>query len=137
MKKVIIWLLVLSLVVICQCVPYWVDDFACEQYKTEIEKAIAEVEGISMIDTLIECGNVANGNHTYLIVNALIKTEDQEEIVNDKFPDAYEVLPFEKLRFETEMIEQFSKYVVDNSKNYYVVVYAKSAPFYYLDFRGH
>ncbi len=33
--------------------------------------------------------------------------------------------------------EQFSKYVIDNSKKYYVLVYAKSAPFYYLDLRGH
>ncbi len=32
MKKVIVRILVVSLVVICLCMPYWVDDFACERY---------------------------------------------------------------------------------------------------------
>ena len=137
MKKVIVGILVVSLVVICLCMPYWVDDFACEQYKIEVEKVITEVDDISMIDTLNGCGNVANGNHTYLIVTALIESEYEKEIVKDKFPDAYEVLHFEELHFETKTSMQFSKYVIDNSKKYYVLVYAKSAPFYYLDLRGH
>ena len=137
MKKVIVGILVVSLVVICLCMPYWVDDFACEQYKIEVEKVITEVDDISMIDTLNGCGNVANGNHTYLIVTALIESEYEKEVVKDKFPDAYEVLHFEELHFETKTSKQFSKYVIDNSKKYYVLVYAKSAPFYYLDLRGH
>ena len=137
MKKVIFGILVVSLVVICLCMPYWVDDFACEQYKIEVEKVITEVDDIGMIDTLNGCGNVANGNHTYLIVTALIESEYEKEIVKDKFPDAYEVLHFEELHFETKTSRQFSKYVIDNSKKYYVLVYAKSAPFYYLDLRGH
>ena len=49
----------------------------------------------------------------------------------------YEVLHIEELHFETKTSRQFSKYVIDNSKKYYVLVYAKSAPFYYLDLRGH
>lgn len=137
MKKVIVRILVVSLVVICLCMPYWVDDFACEQYKIEVKKVITEVDDIGMIDTLNGCGNVANGNHTCLIVTALIESEYEKEIVKDKFPDAYEVLQFEELHFETQTSRQFSKYVIDNSKKYYVLVYAKSAPFYYLDLRGH
>ena len=137
LKKIIIWGLIALVIIICLCIPYWVDDFACEQYKIEVEKVIAEVDDISMIDTLNGCGNVANGDHTYLIVTALIETEYQKEIVKDKFPDAHEVLPFEELHFETKTNRQFSKYVTDNSKKYYVLVYAKSAPFYNLDLRGH
>lgn len=137
MKKLIAWGPVALAIVICLCMPYWVDDFACERYKIEVEKVIAEVDDISMIDTLNGCGNVANGNHTYLIVTALIESEYKKEIVKDKFPDAYEVLHFEELHFETKTSRQFSKHVIDNSKNYYVLVYAKSAPFYYLDLRGH
>ena len=105
--------------------------------KIEVEKVITEVDDISMIDTLNGCGNVANGNHTYLTVTALIESEYEKEVVKDKFPDAYEVLHFEELHFETKTSRQFSKYVIDNSKKYYVLVYAKSAPFYYLDLRGH
>jgi Na+-translocating ferredoxin:NAD+ oxidoreductase RnfE subunit len=58
-------------------------------------------------------------------------------LLDKLLPDAYEVLHFEELHFETKTSRQFSKYVIDNSKKYYVLVYAKSAPFYYLDLRGH
>ena len=137
MKKLNVWSSVALAIFICLCMPYWVDDFACEQYKIQVEKVITEVDDICMIDTLNGCGNVANGNHTYLIVTALIESEYEKEIVKDKFPDAYEVLQFEELHFETKTSRRFSKYIIDNSNKYYVLVYAKSAPFYYLDLRGH
>ena len=40
MKKLIVWGSVALVIVICFCMPYWVDDFACEQYRIEIEKVI-------------------------------------------------------------------------------------------------
>ena len=140
MKKILtVIAIVLSVlaVIMCLFLPQIVDDLACERYKLEIENVISEVNDVRLIDMLNGCGNVANGNHTYLIVTALIETEYQKEDVKDKFPKAYDIMLYEELSPQTKTSRQFAKNVTDDSKNYYVLIYAKSAPFYYMDFRGH
>ena len=140
MKKVLIVFSIVLAVVLVFCLlflPYLIDDMACDKYKKEIDAKITGVDEINFLDSMNKCGNVANGNHTYLVVNALIETELTIESVKYKFPDAYRVMPFEELYSESKEAKQFSKRVMNNGKNYFVLIYAKSAPFYFIDFRGH
>ena len=137
MKKIAIGILIVLAPVVVLCVPYWVDDFSCNNYKKDIENTIKNVGEIQVLDMLNGCGNVANGNHTHLIVTALVETELTKDSIKNKFPDAYNVVSFEELHFETKTKKQFSKYVTGDTKNYYVLAYVKSAPFYYIDLRGH
>lgn len=137
MKKVIIGILIASLVVISFGVPYWVDDFACAKYHNKIEAVVSSVDGVKVIDMLSGCGNPANGNHTSKIVVALVETEMTVADLTDEFSNAYRIMPFNELLKETETFDRFSKHITGNGKNNYVIVYSESAPFYYLDLRGH
>lgn len=135
-KTIVIALIVLGAVMVLR-VPYFVDDLACDNYKKSIESSIAGVSEIEVLDVLNKCGNVANGDHTFLIVNALIRTNLPKETVKNKFPDAYEVVKYNDLYIDSNESKQFAEYITDGAENYYVVVYAKSAPFYWFDLRGH
>lgn len=130
---------VLGFVLVCFLIymPYFVDDIACDGYRSEIENAVSGVSGIEVLDMLNGCGNVANGDHTDLIVGVLIKTDLTIEELKSKFSDAYRVISFDKLSVNTKLYQQFSKHTIDDTEQYFVLVYAKSAPFWFIDFRGH
>ncbi len=137
MKKVIIGILIASFVIMCLCIPYWVDDFACAKYHKKIENVVSSVDGIKVIDMLSGCGNPANGNHTSKIVVALVETEMTDAELRDEFSNAFRIMPFNELLKGTETFNRFSTQITENEKNSYVIVYSESAPFYYLDLRGH
>lgn len=137
MKKIGIGISIVLAIVIVLGLPYWINDIACISYKKDIESTITNISDVKVLDMLNGCGNIANGNHTHLIVTALVESDLPEESVKNKFPDAHDVIPYELLYYETKTSEQFKKHITDDTKNYYVLVYAKSAPFYYIDFRGH
>ena len=135
-KTIVIALIILGAIIVLR-VPYFVDDLACDNYKKSIESSIAGVTEIEVLDMLNGCGNVASGDHTFLIVNVLIKTDLAKEAVESKCADAYEVVNFHDVYSKSKTSERFAPYVTDDTENYYVVVYAKSAPFYWFDLRGH
>ena len=137
MKKIIIGMLIALFAFISVCVPYWVDDLACAKYHTKIENVVSSVDELKIIDMLSGCGNPANGNHTSKIVVVLIETQMTLDELKNKFPDSFRIMPFDKLLNETETFDRFSKHVTENSDDNYVIVYSESAPFYYLDLRGH
>ncbi len=136
-KKTIVTVLIALGAIIVLRLPYFVDDLACDNYKKSIESSIAGVTEIEVLDILNGCGNVANGDHTFLIVNVLIKTDLTKEDIKSKCADAYDVVSFNDLYSESKTSKHFSPYITDDVENYYVVVYAKSAPFYWFDLRGH
>ena len=137
MKKIIIGILIALLAFISVCVPYWVDDLACAKYHTKIENVVLSVDELKVIDMLSGCGNPANGDHTSKIVVVLIETQMTLDELKNKFPDSFRIMPFDELLNETETFDRFSKHVTENSDDNYVIVYSESAPFYYLDLRGH
>ncbi|MBE7044639.1 MAG: hypothetical protein E7397_03850 [Ruminococcaceae bacterium] len=137
MKKIIIGISLAIIFVICLCVPYWVDDFACAKYHREIEDIVSSAEEIKVIDILSGCGNPANGNHTSKIVVVLVETKMSLTDLKNEFPKAFEIMPFDELLQETKTFNKFSKHISGNGNENYVIVYAESAPFYYLDLRGH
>ena len=67
----------------------------------------------------------------------LIETQMTLDELKNKFPDSFRIMPFDELLNETETFDRFSKHVTENSDDNYVIVYSESAPFYYLDLRGH
>ena len=136
-KKTIVTVLIVLGAIIMLRLPYFVDDLACDNYKKSIESSMASVTEIEVLDVLNGCGNIANGDHTFLIVNVLIKTNLAKEAVENKFSDAYDIVNFNDLYSESKTGKRFSSYVTDDTENYYVVVYAKSAPLYWFDLRGH
>ena len=137
MKKPIVGILLTLIIVICLWVPYWVDDLACAKYHTKIENVVSSVDELKIIDMLSGCGNPANGNHTSKIVVVLIEIQMTLDELKNKFPDSFRIMPFDELLNETETFDRFSKHVTENSDDNYVIVYSESAPFYYLDLRGH
>ena len=137
MRKLIVWVLVALAIVICLCVPYWVDDLACAKYHREIENVVSSVDEIKVIDMLSGCGNPANGNHTSKIVAVLVETKMTITDLNDEFSDAFRIMSFNDLLKGTETFNRFSKYITGDGNDNYVIVYSESAPFYYLDLRGH
>lgn len=137
MKKLLIGISLALAIVICLCMPYWVDDFACAKYHTEIEDLVSSVDGIKVTDSFSYCGNLHNGNHTSKIVVVLVETELTITELTEKFSDAVEIAPFSDLSKWDEAFKRFSEQVAENENNNYVITYSQSAPFYYLDFRGH
>ena len=137
MKKPIVGILLTLIIVICLWVPYWVDDLACAKYHKEIEDVVSSVDELEVIDMLSGCGNPANGNHTSKIVVVLVETKMTFADLTNEFPDAFKIMSFNELVRETKTFNRFSKHISGNKNENYVIVYAESAPFYYLDLRGH
>lgn len=137
MKKHIVGISLALAIVVCLCIPYWVDDLACAKYHREIEKVVSCVDEVKVIDVLSGCGNPANGNHTSKIVVVLIETQMTLADLTDEFRDSYRIMPFDELLEGTKSFDRFSKHISENGNENYVLVYAESAPFYYLDLRGH
>lgn len=136
MKKIITIISIVLFVVIVLCLPYWINNIACNNYRNNIEVMISDVSEIEVLDIVNDCTNVANGKHTYLRVSVLINTDLTKGELKAKLNEVYDVIPYEEL-YELKLKNEFSEHIIDKTAGYFVLEYAKSAPLWYLDLRGH
>ena len=137
MKKKIVCAFVAVSIFFVLGMPYWLNDIACGKYKKEIECVVQSVEGVDIIAMFNECGNEWNGDHTSMIVKVLGKGKFSEKELCEKFSDADILYAYGEFGYDDEIPEEFCEYIIGVSNEYFLLRYRRSAPFSWLDLRGH
>ena len=141
MKKIIIGIIIASLVVISVCVPCWVDDLALSGYEEKIEKSIAEVPEIKVLQVVSGCGNSSGtGDHTELYVAVLVETNLYEDDIKNKITGITDVHDVRANGYKTlvmDMIDlNFDEKSYNGRGNCYILEFSERAPCSSFDMRG-
>ncbi len=132
-----LFIMLLALIILPFVIFPIMDNIALGNYKKEVLDTLNLPPNTEIVETISGCGNTGGtGNHTEMYVAILVKTTLSEEEWKSYSFISHDVLADGEKTFAMSLVGVYFSHI-DDPEGYYILEYAREAPYSDFDIRGH